>query len=88
MSPQEEARLLALLVHRGHLERADAEALLPALKAGRPLDELLVSELAWEEKKVLSPTFSAQQVSASTMFSMLQPVTTVPSDRRSAAPTA
>ena len=52
MSPQEDARFLALLVHRGHLERADAEALLPALKDGQPLDELLVSKVGWEEKKV------------------------------------
>ena len=53
MSPKEEAQFLALLVHRGHLTRADAERLLPALKAGGALDALLQDTLGWEERKVV-----------------------------------
>jgi serine/threonine protein kinase len=52
MTPKEDARFLALLVHRGHVDRAEAERLLPELKAGRPLDDLLVQTVGWEEKKV------------------------------------
>ncbi len=52
MPTTEDVQFLALLVHRGHMERADAEQLLPHLRAGRPLDPLLVSMLGWDEKKV------------------------------------
>ncbi len=52
MNPQEDARFLALLVHRGYLERAQAEKLLPSLKEGTPLDELLTQAVGWETKKV------------------------------------
>ncbi|MFT5050807.1 MAG: serine/threonine protein kinase [Chlamydiales bacterium] len=48
---QQDVQFLALLVHRGHLERGDAERLLPALKAGDDLDELLIDDLGWSEKK-------------------------------------
>lgn len=54
MSPKEDVEFLALLVHRGHLVREQAEVLLPHLKAGAPLDELLCSELgldpSWVER--------------------------------------
>ncbi len=53
MSPKEEAQFLALLVHRGYLGRADAERLLPALKAGGALDDLLQDTLGWDERKVV-----------------------------------
>ena len=39
--PQAELRLLAALVHRGHLPVADAEPLAPRLQAGESLDDLL-----------------------------------------------
>ena len=52
MSPKEDARFLALLVHRGYLEREEAEPLLPALQQGESLDGLLVQRLGWEESKV------------------------------------
>ena len=51
MSPQADVQFLALLVHRGHLARRDAERLLPAIKAGEALDHLLVREVGWSEKK-------------------------------------
>jgi serine/threonine-protein kinase len=43
---------LALLVHRGHLQRDQAEGLLPELKRGAGLDRLLVDRLGWEPDKV------------------------------------
>lgn len=52
MTPQEDAHFLALLVHRGYLDRPEAEPLLPELKGGRPLDELLVEKVGWEPAKV------------------------------------
>jgi serine/threonine-protein kinase len=52
MPTQEDVQFLALLVHRGHMERADAERLLPHLKAGRELDSLLETMLGWNEQKV------------------------------------
>jgi eukaryotic-like serine/threonine-protein kinase len=52
MTPKEDARFLALLVHRGYLDREAAEGLLPALKGGEPLDDLLIETLGWEEKRV------------------------------------
>jgi eukaryotic-like serine/threonine-protein kinase len=47
MSARDDTRFLALLVHREHLSRAEAERLLPRLSNGESLDDLLV-ELGWE----------------------------------------
>ncbi len=47
-----DVEFLALLVHRGHLDRAAAESLMPRLKAGEELDDLLVSMLGWDEALV------------------------------------
>ena len=52
MTAADDVRFLALLVHRGYLERGDAESLLTELKAGAPLDGLLEQELGWAPKKV------------------------------------
>lgn len=52
MGSKEDLQFLALLVHRGHLERADAEPLLASLKDGAELDELLVKRLGWEAARV------------------------------------
>ncbi len=52
MSPQDDARFLALLVHRGYLTRGVAEPLLGPLKAGQDLDGLLQSELGWDAQHV------------------------------------
>jgi len=52
MSPKEDVQFLALLVHRGHLERRDAERLLPSLQTGEALDDLLIDEVGWDEAKV------------------------------------
>jgi len=49
MSREADLRFLALLVHRGQLERAQAESLMPHLKQGAALDDLLVEELGREE---------------------------------------
>jgi len=49
MSPKSDVQFLALLVHRGHLSRDEAEPLLSLLKQGAALDDLLVEELGWEE---------------------------------------
>jgi serine/threonine-protein kinase len=43
---------LALLVHRGHLDQAAAQGLLPALQSGSPLDELLVDQVGWSADEV------------------------------------
>jgi len=43
---------LALLVHRGHLSRSRAEAILPELSAGADLDDLLVRTVGWTEARV------------------------------------
>ncbi|HED65309.1 MAG TPA: serine/threonine protein kinase [Planctomycetes bacterium] len=43
---------LALLVHRGHVERADAQALLGRLRDGEALDDLLFDELGWDDEKI------------------------------------
>ena len=48
----EDVQLLALLVHRGHLGRPEAEKLLPALKSGGALDALLLELPGWDEEKV------------------------------------
>lgn len=52
MNPQRDMQFLALLVHRGHLPREKAEGLVPQMKAGRSLDELLNEEIGWDEKVV------------------------------------
>lgn len=52
MSPQQDARFLALLVHRGYLTRDDAEPLLQPLKQGEPLDGLLAAQLGWETERI------------------------------------
>ncbi len=49
MSTQDDVQFLALLVHRGHLTREQAEQLLPPLQSGEPLDELLLDQIGWEE---------------------------------------
>jgi serine/threonine protein kinase len=49
MSAQPDLEFLALLVHRQHLNRQEAEQLLPHLKAGEALDDLLIDELGREE---------------------------------------
>ncbi len=52
MSTHDDLKFLALLVHRGHLDRKQAEPLLPALKGGAELDRLLVDLVGWTAKKV------------------------------------
>ena len=52
MSPQHDARFLALLVHRGYLARATAEPLLGPLKEGEPLDDLLQAHLGWDAEQI------------------------------------
>ena len=49
MSPKNDLEFLALLVHRGHLVREQAEHLLPHLKKGADLDGLLMDELGLDE---------------------------------------
>jgi len=49
MSPKADLQFLALLVHRGHLERSDAETLVPRLQGGEELDDLLIDVLGREE---------------------------------------
>ncbi|MCZ6598243.1 MAG: serine/threonine-protein kinase [Planctomycetota bacterium] len=48
----EDVPFLALLVHRGHLGPEDAQKLLPELKRGAGLDELLVGRMGWSEAQV------------------------------------
>jgi serine/threonine-protein kinase len=48
----QDSRFLALLVHRGHLERRTAEEIVKRLGAGEELDELLVSLAGWTAEKV------------------------------------
>ncbi len=52
MSSKEDLEFLALLVHHSQLSRADAEQILPQLREGEALDELLVSVLAKDEEWV------------------------------------
>src|SRR5262245_4210256 len=52
MNPAEDTRYLALLVHRGHVGRGDAEALIPLLRGGADLDRLLAERLGWDAEKV------------------------------------
>lgn len=51
-APKPDVEFLALLVHRGFVARAPAQALMAALGAGAGLDELLVRELGWSADKV------------------------------------
>ena len=48
----QDVQFLALLVHRGHLGRGDAEQLLRELEQGAALDRLLVERLAWSGEQV------------------------------------
>ena len=54
MSPKEDLEFLVLLVHRGHLSKAEAEPLVPRIQGGEPLDDLLEDVLgrepAWIER--------------------------------------
>jgi len=53
MAPsREDLDFLVLLVHRGFLERFQADALLEALHSGSQLDDLLQRRMDWSEKKV------------------------------------
>jgi len=52
MSAQDDVRFLAKLVHRSHLSREEAEPLLPLLKEGADLDELLASLPGWDDERV------------------------------------
>jgi serine/threonine-protein kinase len=52
MGTQPDTQFLALLVHRGHLTREEAERLIPDLQGGSPLDELLLERLGWSEDHV------------------------------------
>jgi len=47
-----DVEFLALLVHRGHLSRDQAQGLVESLKAGADLDGLLVDEIGWSEAQV------------------------------------
>lgn len=49
MSAKDDLQFLALLVHRGQLERNEAESLVPRLKDGEPLDDLLMDVVGKEE---------------------------------------
>ncbi|MFT7667340.1 MAG: serine/threonine protein kinase [Planctomycetota bacterium] len=54
MSAKEDLQFLALLVHRGHLTREEAEQLVPPLRTGGALNDLLIDvtgrDEAWVEK--------------------------------------
>lgn len=52
MGAHKDESFLALLVQRGHLELADAQVLLPGLRAGGDLDQLLEKDLGWSADKV------------------------------------
>jgi eukaryotic-like serine/threonine-protein kinase len=52
MPDQTELKFLALLVHRGHLDRREAETILPRLQEGAALDELLITLLGKEPEWV------------------------------------
>ncbi|MFN0007708.1 MAG: serine/threonine-protein kinase [Planctomycetota bacterium] len=52
MTSEADVPFLALLVHRGHLDRGQAEVLLPELKLGRALDRLLVDRFGWTPDRV------------------------------------
>ncbi len=50
--PQSEQEYLALLVHRGFLDREQAMAVLDAARGGRGVDAALVAVLGWEAARV------------------------------------
>lgn len=50
--PGPDVEFLALLVHRGFVEREQAKALMAALAAGEGLDALLMRALGWSEAQV------------------------------------
>ena len=52
MSGQEDVRFLAVLVHRGHVDRSAAEQLVPLVQSGHDLDQLLVEKLGLSEETV------------------------------------
>jgi serine/threonine-protein kinase len=52
MSHQPDTQFLALLVHRGHLAREEAEELIPPLQSGADLDQLLIDRLGWSADHV------------------------------------
>lgn len=47
-----DAEFLALLVHRRHLSRQQAQSLLPRLREGAALDDLLAGTLGWSSQEV------------------------------------
>ena len=47
-----DTQFLALLVHRGHLARSEAESLIAGLREGGELDELLRERLGWDAAHV------------------------------------
>ncbi len=51
-SPKEDVQFLALLVHRGHLDREDAESLMADLRTGARLDDLLRALPGWDAERV------------------------------------
>jgi serine/threonine-protein kinase len=51
-NPKEDVQFLALLVHRGHLEREQAEGLLADLRSGTGLDEALRSRVGWTSEQI------------------------------------
>jgi serine/threonine protein kinase len=48
----QDVEFLALLVHRGLLERSAVPSLVAGLKGGAGLDDLLIDQLGWSEEKV------------------------------------
>lgn len=52
MSAQDDVKFLAKLVHRSHLKREEAEPLLPLLKDGADLDDLLERLPGWDGDRV------------------------------------
>ena len=52
MQAKRDVEFLAVLVHRGHLDKGTAESLYALLKEGEDLDRLLESEIGWEPREV------------------------------------
>ncbi|MEZ6014343.1 MAG: serine/threonine-protein kinase [Planctomycetota bacterium] len=52
MSAAEDVQFLALLVHRGHLSRSQAETIVPRLRSGEALDGVLEGLSGWDARKV------------------------------------
>ncbi|MFT5285740.1 MAG: serine/threonine protein kinase [Planctomycetota bacterium] len=50
--PKQELQYLAILVHRGHLSREDAERILPAIQEGAAADDELMETLEWDPRLV------------------------------------